>query len=286
MIKLQPDELVAVAKYVYSLCAVVLDQSKGYLIEGRLGGLVEESGCSTFSQFVLRARADATNHWNRRITNAITTNETLFFRDTAPFELLRFKILPEIIDRRNRSGNKSPIRIWSAASSTGQELYSIAMTIREAVPDYMRYGFRLLGTDVSDDAVARASRGIYSEVEMSRGLSEAMRDKYFHRVAGGWQVRDELRGMGSFRRLNLMEDFAALGRFDVVFCRNVAIYFNEPDRVKLFSRIDRAMERDGYLLVGSMESLSGICPQFESKRHLRAVFYQSRQPVLSGVGVR
>jgi chemotaxis protein methyltransferase CheR len=254
MIRLQPEEHKSLAQYVYSLCAITLDESKGYLIESRLAGLVEESGSLSFSGLVARAKSDSSRALERRIVDAITTNETLFYRDTSPFDLLRHKIIPELIDRRARTG-AARIRIWSAACSTGQELYSIAILFKELLGDPDRYGIRLLGTDISDDAVARASRGLFSPVEISRGLSEAQRDRYFGPHAGGWQIRDEIRAMASFRKLNLMSDFSALGRFDVVFCRNVAIYFNERDRISLFGRIERALEPGGSLLIGAMESL-------------------------------
>ncbi|MGA2114787.1 MAG: CheR family methyltransferase [Bryobacteraceae bacterium] len=273
MIRLQPEEHKSVSQYVHSLCAIVLDESKGYLIENRLAGLVEETGCGSYGGLLLRAKSDSSRALERRIVDAITTNETLFFRDTAPFDLLRHKIVPELIDRRARTG-AARIRIWSAACSTGQELYSIAILLKEVLGDPDRYGVRLLGTDISDNAVARASRGLFNPVEISRGLSEAQRTRYFAPAANGWQIRDEIRAMASFKKLNLMADFSALGRFDVIFCRNVAIYFGEQDRISLFGRLERALEPEGYLVIGAMESLNGICPQFESKRHLRSVFYQ------------
>jgi chemotaxis protein methyltransferase CheR len=275
MIRLQPEEHKSLAQYVYSLCAITLDESKAYLIEGRLARLVEETQCGSYSGLLQRARSDSSRALERRIVDAITTNETLFFRDTAPFDLLRHKIVPELIDRRTRAG-AARIRIWSAACSTGQELYSIAILLKELLGDPDRYGVHLLGTDISDDAVARASRGLFSPIEISRGLSEAQRTRHFVPVGGGWQIRDEIRAMASFKKLNLMADFSALGRFDVIFCRNVAIYFTERDRTALFGRLERALQPDGYLVIGAMESLNGICPQFESKRHLRSVFYQVR----------
>ena len=275
MIKLLPEEHQPLAGYIYSLCAVTLDQSKAYLIENRLSRLAEETGSTNFTQLMVRAKSDPSRALERRIVDAITTGETLFFRDIAPFDLLRHKIVPELIDRHTRGGAQS-IRIWSAACSTGQEIYSIAILLKELLGDPDRYRVRLLGTDISDQAVARASRGVYSPVEISRGLSDALRTKYFLPVSGGWQVRDEIRGMASFKKLNLMQDLSALGRFDVILCRNVAIYFAERDRISLFDRIAKVLEPDGSLLVGAMESLGGICPQFESRRHLRAVFYQLR----------
>lgn len=277
MIRLLPEERQTVAQYIYSICAITLDQSKDYLIEGRLSRLMEETGCTSFTQLVNRSRSDPHGAVKRRIIDEITTNETLFFRDSSPFDLLRFKIIPEVIDRRARSGMSVPIRIWSTACSTGQEIYSIAIVLKEMLGDLSRYNIRLLGTDISDQAIMRASEGVFSQIEIDRGLTAAVRDKCFTPHPRGWKIRDEIRAMASFRKLNLMDDFSSLGKFDVVFCRNVAIYFNERDRTSLFNRIEQRMESDGYLVIGSMESLSGICPQFESKRHLRSVFYQVRR---------
>lgn len=277
MIRLRPEERQSVSSYIHSICAITLDQTKDYLIEGRLSGVLEEIGCGSFTELMSRARADTHGAVKRRIIDEITTNETLFFRDTSPFELLRHKIIPEIIDRRGRSSLAVPLRIWSAACSTGQEIYSIAILLRELLGDLSRYNIRLTGTDISDQAVSRASLGIFTQIEVERGLNPADRDQNLVRYAGGWKIRDEIRAMVSFRRMNLMEDFSSLGKFDAVFCRNVAIYFSEADRVSLFSRIGRTLEPDGYLVIGAMESITGICPQFESKRHLRSVFYQLRQ---------
>src|SRR5580692_9731073 len=263
MIRLQPDEQKNLAQYVYSLCSITLDESKGYLIESRLASLVEDSGCASYGALLGKAKSDSSRALERKIIDAITTNETSFFRDISPFDLLRHKIVPELIDRRARTG-AARIRIWSAACSTGQELYSIAILLKELLGDPDRYGIQLLGTDISDDAVARASRGIFSPVEIGRGLSDAQRTRYYLPVAGGWQIRDEIRGMASFKKLNLISDFSAMGRFEVIFCRNVAIYFNEKDKISLFARIERALEPEGYLVIGAMESLNGICPQFES----------------------
>jgi chemotaxis protein methyltransferase CheR len=276
MIHLTPEERPGVYRYIHTVCGIALDESKSYLVEGRLGSLVERCGCASFSQLCERAKSDATRALERCIIDAITTNETLFFRDTTPFDLLRHKTIPELIDRRARTGS-ARIRIWSAACSTGQELYSIAILLKELLGDPERFGVQLFGTDISDDALARASKGLFSSVEIERGLSPETRDRYFHPKPGGWQIRDEIRALATFRKLNLLQDFSALGRFDVVFCRNVAIYFNDADKRSLFARIERSLEPGGCLVVGSMESLLSVAPQFESKRHLRAIYYQRRK---------
>jgi chemotaxis protein methyltransferase CheR len=275
MIRLRPEEQGTVTQYIYTLCGVSLDGTKTYLIEGRLGRLAEDAGCATFSQFVSRARSEPGRKLEKQIIDAITTNETLFFRDEAPFELLRNKILPDLIDRRKYTPG-ARLRIWSAACSTGQEVYSIAIILKELLGDPDRYGVRLLGTDISDDAVARASKGVYGGIDITRGMPESVRTKYFVQRGESWQVRDEIRAMASFQRLNLMQDFSSLGKFDIIFCRNVAIYFNDPDRRGLFERLGRILEPDGYLVIGAMESLNGVSTRFESKRYLRSVFYQLR----------
>jgi chemotaxis protein methyltransferase CheR len=277
MIKLAADEQKAFTQYIYSVTAIALDSTKGYLIEGRLSGIASELGCRTFTELLERARADSGGGLQRKIIDAITTKETLFFRDTGPFDMLRHKILPELIERRARAGGRAPIRIWSAACSTGQEVYSIAIVLKEVLGDPERYGVFLLGTDISNEAVARASRGVYNETEIARGLGGGVRERYFQAVSGGWKIRDEIRAMASFRTLNLMQDLTALGRFDVVFCRNVAIYFTESDRAALFTRIGRMLEPGGCVIVGAMESLSSACPQYAAHRHMHSVYYTLKQ---------
>ncbi|MBS1825939.1 MAG: protein-glutamate O-methyltransferase CheR [Acidobacteria bacterium] len=273
MIRLRPDEHAVVLDYIRSISGVKLDATKAYLIEGRLSTLAEEANCGSFTNLVQRARLDATHTLDRQIIDAITTNETFFFRDTAPFDLLRNKLVPDVIDRTRRNGIPR-LRIWSAACSTGQEIYTIAIVLKEMLGDTSKYGVRLLATDISDQALARASRGHFSALETSRGLSSDLRAKYFSHSHGGWQVRDEIRAMASFRKLNLMQDFSSIGQFDIIFCRNVAIYFSDADRLSLFTRMQRNMEPEGYLVLGAMESLMGMCPQLESRTHVRAQYYQ------------
>jgi chemotaxis protein methyltransferase CheR len=273
-VKLTLSERQLVTEYIYGISAIALDASKDYLIEGRLAPLAKELGCGSLGELVHKAKVDAAGALKRRIIDAITTNETLFFRDQAPFELLRHKLIPELIDRQKSHPMKPAIRIWSAACSTGQELYSVAMVLREVLGDPARYNIRLLGTDLSDQVVARASAAIYNAIEMSRGLTEAQRQKHFLPAAGGWKLRDEVRAMATFRRANLMEDFSALGKFDIIFCRNVAIYFKKKDREQLFRRLIQSLDAHGILIIGSMESLEQNYPQLEFKRHLRTTYYQ------------
>ena len=169
---------------------------------------------------------------------------------------------------------KTPLKVWSAASSTGQELYSVAIVLKELLGNLSQYTVKLLGTDISDAAIAQASNGKYNKFEIERGLARDKLNKYFTVSGQTWKINDQIRSMVNFRKLNLMQPFTGLGKFDIVLCRNVAIYFTLEDRKKLFNKIADVLEPDGYLLIGSTESLTGICPRFIPKRHLRSLFYQ------------
>ncbi len=276
MIKIAPDEIKVITKYVYDISGISLDSTKKYLLETRLSNIAEEHGCKTFHELYRKSKTDSRKIIERAIIDAISTNETLFFRDTGPFELLKHKILPELIDARNAklSRLKTPIRIWSAASSTGQEIYSVAIVLQELLGDTSKYSIKLLGTDISDAAVTQASSGKYNKFEIERGLTRDKLNKYFTLIGNNWKIKDQIRAMAIFRKLNLMLPFTGLGKFDIILCRNVAIYFTLEDKKKLFNKLAQTLEPDGYLLIGSTESLTGICPRFAPKRHLRSIFYQ------------
>lgn len=276
--KLSPGDVDAICGLVNDLCGVYLDDSKGYLIENRLGELAQRAGCKSYAELARKARHTNDIKLRNQIIDAITTNETLFFRDNSPFEALRHKALPELIDSKAGSLYPKRLRFWSAACSTGQEPYSIAMTLCEMLPDVYSWDINILGTDISDDAVTRASRGWYAAHEIARGLAPQMLHKYFRAEANGWRVKDELRAMVTFQRRNLLEPFVGLGKFDVVMCRNVAIYFTPEARRDLFFRIAATMNPDGYLFVGSQESLSDLGLQFSPKAHCRALFYRPALP--------
>jgi chemotaxis protein methyltransferase CheR len=279
MIKIGPDELKVFAQYIYNLTGISLDGSKAYLLETRLERLLTELGCKSFSELYFKATSDPSKTISRKIIDSITTQETLFFRDASPFEMLQFKILPDLIDKKTKgaSGNMPVnIRIWSAASSTGQEVYSIAIVLKELLGEMKGYNITLLGTDISDSAIARASKGLYNKFEIERGLSKDKLNKYFIADKDCWKIKDEIRAMATFRKFNLMDNFNGMGKFDIILCRNVAIYFNEPDKIKLFNKIQYVLEKDGYFIIGSTESLTGLNIPFEPKRYLRSVFYQTK----------
>ena len=277
MIPIQPNELSGVTQYIHEISGIFLDKSKSYLLESRLTSVIKENNCKNYSELITKAKRDPSKKIERQIIDAISTNETLFFRDKAPFELLKNKLLPEIIDAREAKSKLPPrIRIWSAASSTGQELYSIAITIRELLGPNSKYNFHLLGTDISNNAIRQASYGKYNKFEIDRGLGQMELRKYFTNLGDSWKIKDEIRAMVKFQKFNLMQPFTALGKFDIIFCRNVAIYFSLPDRIKLFDKIYNSLEDDGFLIIGSTESLSGVTTKFVPRRHLRSIFYEKR----------
>jgi chemotaxis protein methyltransferase CheR len=275
---LTATDIDAVCGLVHDLCGVYLDETKGYLIESRLSELVKSAGCESYADFARRARHDTSNSLRTKIVDAITTNETLFFRDTSPFDALQHKVIPETIDSKAGTLYQKKIRIWSAACSSGQEAYSIGMLLSEMLPDVQDWDISILGTDISDEVVAKASRGFYAAHEIERGLSPARLNRFFQPENGGWRVKDSLRALCTFERRNLLDPNSARGKFDVIFCRNVAIYFTPDARRGLFLRLTTALTPDGWMFVGSQESLRDVGPQFIPQQHCRAICYRPNLP--------
>lgn len=273
-----PVEVDVLGRYIYGLCGILVDQSKAYLLESRLGPLLEEFQCHSYRELYERAQRDASRRMPRRIIDSISTKETSFFRDQAPFDLLKCTLLPAYFDRVRGTANGAGPRlsIWSAACSTGQEVYSIAMTLKALPIALGDYRITILGTDISDAAIAQARDGCYNKVEMARGLPPDKIVRYFQAVGSQWRVKDELRALVSFRKLNLLEPLGGFGIFDMIFCRNVAIYFNQPDRARLFERLAEHLHPAGALLIGSTESLQGVTSRYLRKVSHNTAFYQLR----------
>jgi len=276
MTSITTEEFSTLSKYIYSICGVALDSSKTYLIETRLKSMMQQQGCGSYMDLYNKVKNDRSGSLEKEIIDAITTNETLFFRDNSPFEVFKHKILPDLIDARAKAnpGRPVPIRIWSAACSTGQEVYSIAIALRETLGNLNNFQISILGTDISDDAVTRASYGKYNKFEIERGLPPQTLNRYFTLMGDGWKIKDEIRAMAVFKKFNRMRPCAGLGKFDVVFCRNVAIYFTPADKKAVFEKIAGVLERDGSLIIGSTESLTGVTAMFEPRRYMRSIFYQ------------
>lgn len=269
-VKLASDEIGVVCDFILESCGILLDESKDYLVESRLSELCKVLGMDSYTSLIERARRES--NLTSKIVDAITTNETLFFRDDSPFRAMQHKAIPELIDSREGTLHPRRLRIWSAACSTGQEVYSIAMTLHELIPDIANWDIKILGSDVSGAAVTRASSGVYSGLEVERGVKPDCLRKNFTETPQGWRISDKIKRMCSFEQRDLTKPLLGIGPFDVVFCRNVAIYFTADGRRQLFERIIRTLNSDGYLFVGSTESLIdlGLVPQ----HHCNSVFYQ------------
>lgn len=252
-------EFEVVRRLVHERAAIVLDPGKEYLVEARLAPLARAEGC-TLSQFIARLRAEDRRLVERTI-EALTTNETAFFRDVKPFETLRTKVLPEIIAAKSAT---RVLNIWCAASSSGQEPYTIAMVLKEDFPELVSWRVRILCTDISTAMVERTREGRYSQLEVDRGLPAPMLLKWFTRAGPEWAVAPELKRWIDVRQMNLAAPWPALGRQDVVFCRNVLIYFDIPTKRSILRRVRETLSPEGYLFLGAAETTRGLDDQFEA----------------------
>ena len=276
-ITITTDEFRVFSRYIHEITGIHLKPEKAYLLETRMKPLFEQHHCSTFSELYYKIRSDHTKQLQKQVINAITTQETLFFRDQSPFEMFKYKLLPELIDKKAAmpsAFSQIPIRIWSAASSTGQEAYSIAICMKEILGDLSRFQVEILGTDISENAIHRAREGLYRKFEIERGLDTAILQKYFTQEDDSWRIKKEIQDMVKFRNMNLLEPFLFRTKFDIIFCRNVAIYFSPEDKADLFNRMADTLEPHGALVIGASEQLTGISNRFEAKRHLRSLYYE------------
>lgn len=235
---------------------LALGPGKDYLLESRLPPVAKAYGFGSLKEMVATLRARPHHELVKAVCDAMTTGETLFFRDTLPFELLRTTLLPELAERCRRTGR--PLRIWSAAASTGQEPYSIAMIIAECSVPLGGVRIELIATDYAAHALNRARRGIFTQTETQRGLPERYLRKYFIDTPEGYRIGEDVRRRVSFRELNLLESFRSLGQFDVILCRNVLIYFDTPTKRDVLDRLASALAPGGYLFLGATESAFGL----------------------------
>ena len=274
MSALTSADIDAVCGLVDDLCGIYWDASKSYLIESRLSTIMSRSGCANYVDFARKVKAGLAPELKADVIDAVTTHETLWFRDSSPFEALKHKLVPELIDAKAKSPFPRRLRLWSAACSTGQEPYSIAMTLADLIPNIHTWDVQIVGSDISAASVATASRGLYGEMEISRGMTPAHLQKYFDRQGAHWKIKDELRSLCSFHVRNLHDPFVGLGPFDVIFCRNVAIYFTLDDRRNVFERMAATLNPGGWLLAGSSESLTELGPRWTPQFHCRANCYR------------
>lgn len=258
---------------VHRQAAIVLTPEKSYLVETRLAPIARQHGLASVEALVAQLRTMPNGALHGAVVDAMTTNETSFFRDVHPFTVLERQLLPELVKQR-AVGRR--LHIWCAACSSGQEPYSVAMLIRDKFPSLATWDIRIVGTDLSDEMLARAKEGRYSQLEVNRGLPAAMLLRYFRRDGASWQVNDDLRSMVEFRRMNLVQPWVGAVNIDLLFMRNVLIYFDVPTKRAILERGRRAMSPDGALFLGTAETTLGIDDQFERVVQERATYYRIR----------
>ncbi|WFU39670.1 protein-glutamate O-methyltransferase CheR [Bradyrhizobium sp. CB82] len=255
-------------KFLKERSGLDLSADKTYLVESRLLPLARKAGLAAIPDLVQKIKI-GDGKLATDVVEAMTTNETFFFRDKLPFDHLRDTILPGLLQAR--AARKS-LRIWSAASSTGQEPYSIAMCLKEMGAALAGWRIEIVATDLSQEVLEKSRAGVYSQFEVQRGLPIQLLVKYFTQTGDIWQLNADIRSMVQFRQLNLLQDFSHLGTFDVVFCRNVLIYFDQDTKAVIFERMAKSLEADGTLLLGAAESVVGITDAFRPVADRRGLY--------------
>jgi chemotaxis protein methyltransferase CheR len=278
-------------KFLRERSGLTLSSDKQYLAESRLLPLVKRHGLKTLGELVAKLKLPNSDVLGAQIVEAMTTNETFFFRDKMPFEHFRHTVMPALIAARARERR---IRIWCTAASTGQEPYSLAMILDRMTRELSGFRVEILATDLSEAVLARAKDGTYSQFEVQRGLPIDLLLKYFAQAGDRWQIAPELRAMVQFRTLNLLKDFSPLGPFDVVFCRNVLIYFDQETKIGVLNRLALQMPKDGFLSLGAAETVVGLTSAFKPLGDKRGLYVPdaektnvvgaapSRRPVRAG----
>lgn len=255
-------------------CGIVLGDNKQYLVKSRLAPLMEKFSVSSLGELVTRTLSPTERQLRAAVIDAMTTNETLWFRDDYPFKLLSNKLLPELVGRR------TPIKIWSAASSSGQEPYSIAMTVLEYQqknPNAFPGGVQVVGTDISSTMLEHCKYGHYDSLALARGLSPERKKLFFEDGDNGMlKVKNSVKKMVTFRPLNLLNSYSLMGRFDIVFCRNVLIYFSPEIKAQIISQIHGTLNPGGHLFLGASESLTGVNQDFNMIRCSPGIIYQKK----------
>lgn len=258
-----------VSRLVKDRSGLMLSEDKAYLLESRLNPVARRHGFKGIDELVQAIRVSREESLLKDVTEAMTTNESFFFRDTKPFDQFRELVLPHILKER---ATKKSFRIWSAACSNGQEAYSLAMILKEKGAALAGWNIDIIGTDLSDEVLAKAKEGRYSQFEVQRGLPINLLVKYFKQDQDLWQIDDSLRQMVKFKSFNLLDSPASLGSFDVVFCRNVLIYFDRDTKSSVLNDIAKLMPPDGFLYLGGAETVLGISDQFQLKAGQRGIY--------------
>jgi len=264
-----PSEYEFLRKLLKERSGLDLSADKQYLVESRLVPLARRVGMPGISELVQKAKTGSAETLIGEVVEAMTTNETFFFRDKIPFEHLRDTMLPALLQAR---AARRALRIWCAASSTGQEPYSIAMLLKEMGAALSGWRVEIVATDLSQGVLEKSRAALFSQFEVQRGLPIQLLVKYFAQVGEMWQLNADVRAMVSHRQLNLLQDFSHLGSFDVIFCRNVLIYFDQDTKIGIFERLARVVEPDGFMVLGAAESVVGISDAFKAHPDRRGLY--------------
>ncbi len=263
-----PQDYAYLCKVLKDRSGLLLSPDKQYLIESRLLPLARRSGLSGIGDLVLKMKAGS-DALTVDVVEAMTTNETFFFRDKIPFDNFKDSVIPDLIKAR---ASRRSLRIWCAAASTGQEPYSLAMLLKEMGPALSGWRVEIVATDISQEVLEKGKSGIYSQFEVQRGLPIQLLVKHFDQIGEFWQIKPETRAMVQFRQLNLLQDFAHLGKFDVIFCRNVLIYFDQDTKIDVFNRLLKSNESDGCLMLGAAETVVGLTNTYRPCQQRRGVY--------------
>ncbi len=270
--QISPQEYDDFCRYLEDASGIILGENKHDLVTSRLNRLMREFEIEDFAHLIQQLKIRRNTKLHEQIVDAMTTNETLWFRDTYPYDVLKHELLPEVTSQKARQ-----LRVWSAASSSGQEAYSISMTIQEYLaskPGSLPSDIQIIGTDISTTMLRDASNATYDKMSLSHGISEDRKKRFFIPQGDKWQVRPEIKTRASFRELNLLDNFSALGKFDIIFCRNVLIYFSSEIKSDILNRMAASLNPGGYLFLGSSESPTSYTDAFEMVRTPKGVVYR------------
>jgi chemotaxis protein methyltransferase CheR len=262
------------SRFLEENSGILLAKHKQYLVQSRLGKIVQEQSCPGLKELITKLQSPASKRLREQVIDAMTTNETLWFRDVHPFDILRDRILPEVVG--NVGGSK--VRIWSAACSTGQEPYSISMTIDEfkkKTPGKLS-SEEIVATDISTQVLAQAKRGEYEMLAIGRGLSQERLTQHFRETpAGGWAVKPDIKSRVRFQSINLLGQYSSMGKFDIIFCRNVLIYFSSEKKTEILTKMHGVLKPGGYLILGASEFLSGLSDKYQMIHCRPGIIYQA-----------
>jgi len=269
---MKPEDFDLLSSILKERSGLVLSEDKIYLLESRLTPIARQRGLETLDDLIGQIRLHRKEDLLNDITEAMTTNESFFFRDNTPFDLFKDTVLPELLVSRAQTKR---VRIWCAAASTGQEPYSLGIILKEMQDKLAGWNFEIIGTDISQQVLDKAKAGIYSQFEVQRGMPIKLLMKYFTQAGEMWQISEEIRNMVTYRPFNLLSNLSSLGTFDVIFCRNVLIYFDQETKSQVLERMRNQITNDGTLFLGSAETVLGLTDKFKPVSGKRGLYMTS-----------